>query len=86
VTFRYRAPAGTKAVYLAGTFNDWKPTALKMDGPDASGHYQAKLVLKPGTHEYKYVLDGTRWRQDPSNLSQGGGYYHNSVLEVGKVR
>jgi peroxiredoxin len=85
VTFRYHPPAGTKAVYLAGTFNDWKPTALKMDGPDDSGAYQAKLVLKPGTHEYKYVLDGTRWRQDPSNLNRGGGYYHNSVVEVGKA-
>jgi peroxiredoxin len=85
VTFRYRPPAGTKAVYLAGDFNDWKPTATKMDGPDASGHFQIKIVLAPGEHEYKYVLDGTRWRQDPSNLSQGGSYYHNSVVKVGKI-
>jgi hypothetical protein len=26
VTFRYRPPAGTRSVYLAGTFNDWKMT------------------------------------------------------------
>jgi len=86
VTFRYHPPDGTKAVYLAGAFNDWKPTALKMDGPDASGFYQTKVILPPGTHEYKYVLDGTRWRQDPGNPNnQGGGYYRNSVLEVGKA-
>ena len=87
VTFRYRPPAGTKAVYLAGSFNDWKPTALKMDGPDAAGRYQAKLILVQGAHEYKYVLDGTRCaRRIPGNPhNQGGGYYHNSVVEVGRA-
>jgi peroxiredoxin/mono/diheme cytochrome c family protein len=85
VTFRYCPPAGTQAVYLAGTFNDWKPNALKMDGPDDSGRYQTKLILDPGTHEYKFVLDGTRWRQDPGNGRQTGDY-HNSVVEVGKSR
>jgi hypothetical protein len=85
VTFRYRPPAGTKAVYLSGNFNDWKPTATKMDGPDDSGHFQAKQVLDAGTYEYKYVLEGKRWRQDPANTSHGGGFYRNSVLEVGKA-
>ena len=83
VTFRYRPPAGTASVYLAGTFNDWKPTALKMDGPDESGRFETKLTLDAGTHEYKYVLDGTRWRHDPGNRRQAG-YYHNSVLELGQ--
>jgi peroxiredoxin len=83
-TFRYRAPAGTKAVYLAGTFNDWKPTALKMDRPDTSGRFETKRVLDAGAHEYKFVLDGTRWRHDPGNRRQTG-FYHNSVLEVGEV-
>ena len=82
VTFRYRPPAGTASVYLAGGFNDWKPTALKMDGPDKSGEFQTKLTLDAGTHEYKYVLDGTKWRHDPGNRRQVG-YYHNSVLELG---
>jgi peroxiredoxin/mono/diheme cytochrome c family protein len=85
VTFRYRPPAGTKAVYLTGIFNDWKPNALKMDGPDDSGRYQTKLSLDPGTHEYKFVLDGTRWRQDPGNGRQTGNH-HNSVVEVRKSR
>jgi peroxiredoxin len=82
VSFRYRAPADTKAVYLAGTFNDWKPTALKMDGPDSSQRFETKLVLGPGTHEYKFVLDGTRWRHDPGNRRQVG-FYNNSVITVG---
>jgi 1,4-alpha-glucan branching enzyme len=85
VTFRYRPPAGTASVYLAGGFNDWKQTALKMDGPDKSGEFRTTLTLDAGTHEYKYVLDGTKWRHDPGNRRQEG-YYHNSVLELGKGR
>jgi peroxiredoxin/mono/diheme cytochrome c family protein len=83
VTFQYRAPAGTKMVYLAGTFNDWKPTAHKMNGPDDSGRFQSKLVLDQGAHEYKFVLEGTRWRQDPGNRLQVG-FYHNSVVPLGR--
>jgi hypothetical protein len=83
VTFRYRAPAGTNAVYLAGTFNDWKPTALKMDGPDADGQFATKLALASGKYEYKFVIDGTRWRHDPGNPRQVG-FYNNSLIEVGK--
>ena len=38
-----------------------------------------------GIHEYKYLLDGAKWRHDPGNRLQAG-YYHNSVLELGKAR
>jgi hypothetical protein len=82
VTFRYRPPADANAVYLAGTFNEWKPTALKMDGPDASGVCSTTLALGAGTHEYKFVLDGTRWRQDPGNPRQVG-FYNNSAIDLG---
>jgi peroxiredoxin/mono/diheme cytochrome c family protein len=79
--FRYRPPVGTKAIYLAGSFNGWKPTGLKMDGPDADGRYTARVELPAGRHEYKYVLDGKGWRQDPSNPLQAGAF-NNSVLAV----
>ncbi len=65
VTFRYRPPAGTKAVYLAGTFNDWKPSALKMEGPGEDGLCKWTLTLAAGAYEYKFVLDGSRWRPIP---------------------
>ena len=64
-------PAGTASVYLAGTFNDWKPTALKMDGPDESGRFETKLTLDAGNHEYKYVLDGTRVAPRPRQPPPG---------------
>jgi peroxiredoxin len=84
VTFRYRPPAGTKAVYLAGEFNEWKPAELKMDGPDSSGQFELKQTLPAGRHEYKYVLEGKTWRHDPGNRLQAG-MYHNSVLELRDV-
>src|SRR5262249_21397679 len=79
VTFRHRPPKGTEAVYLAGTFNDWKPTALPLDGPDESGTFSRRLELGPGEHEYKFVLEGKRWRADPGNPRQVG-FFHNSVV------
>ena len=83
VTFRYKPPAGTKAVFLAGSFNDWKPDILEMEGPDASGQFEKKMVLDAGNYEYKYVIEGKLWRQDPGNRDQTGDY-HNSVLKVAK--
>lgn len=82
VTFRYRPDVKGEAVYLAGSFNDWQPTAHKMDGPDAEGRYHTTLNLQRGTYEYKYVIDGVKWRGDPGNPAQAG-LYNNSVLVVG---
>ena len=56
-----------------------------MDGPDPSGSFETKLVLAKGVHEYKFVLDGPRWRQDAGNRRQVGDY-HNSVIELGAAR
>ncbi len=84
VTFHFRAPASAKAVYLAGTFNEWKPDAHAMEGPDADGVYSTRLALKPGRHEYKFVIDGKIWRYDPANRAQAG-FYRNSVLFVAEA-
>jgi hypothetical protein len=81
VTFAYTPRLPAKTVHLAGTFNDWKADGLRMDGPDAAGRYTAKVTLKPGSHEYKFVIDGNRWRSDPGNPHHAG-YFRNSVLKV----
>ena len=81
VEFRYAAPPGTKEVYLAGEFNGWKPTGHKMAGPDEKGVFTTQVELRPGRHEYKYVLEGKKWRHDPGNPRQVG-FYNNSVVEV----
>ena len=85
VTFRYRPETPTKKVALVGTFTQWKDKALAMQGPDPVGQYTVKVVLGPGAHEYKYLLDGDRYRHDPGNAEQMG-YFHNSVVKVGDPR
>jgi hypothetical protein len=88
IHFRYRVPkndptnkTGVDAVYLAGSFNDWKPNGHKMDGPDGEGFYTADVTLPAGQYEYKYVINGKEWRADPGNRDMAG-YFGNSVLVV----
>ena len=83
VTFRYKPNVPGKAVYLAGEFNEWKPTGHKMDGPDKVGTFTTRLTLNAGRYEYKFVIDGRIWRPDPASLEQAG-FYRNSVLVVGQ--
>lgn len=80
VSFRYRPRGAAQNVYLAGSFNDFKPTAQRLDGPDGDGFYTATLELPPGKHEYKFVVDGTLWRSDPGNPDIGKN--RNSVLRL----
>jgi peroxiredoxin len=82
VQFAYRPRRKVEAVYLAGNFNGWKPAGQRMDGPDADGRYTARVRLKGGNYEYKFVLDGKQWRSDPGNpdhITQ----FQNSLLRVG---
>ncbi|HEY3393883.1 MAG TPA: redoxin domain-containing protein [Lacipirellulaceae bacterium] len=88
VIFRYRPPAeqtNVEAVYLAGSFNDWKETGHRMRGPDAEGWYRTTVRLQPGMHEYKFVINGTQWTHDPDNPDQNGPY-SNSVVRVRAVK
>jgi len=85
VLFRYKASPWTKKVYLAGDFNDWKPTAHAMDGPDDSGVFTTRLEFDEGVYEYKFVIEGEDWEADPKNLYRVGRY-NNSLLWVGPRR
>jgi hypothetical protein len=84
VAFRYRPQQPAKAVYLAGAFNDWKPTALAMTGPDKEGYCTKTLRLPIGRHEYKFVVDGKTWKTDPGNMSRTE-VYRNSIVVVGPL-
>lgn len=66
-TFTIHAEKG-KAVYLAGEFNKWDPTAKKMAFKAKSGIYTATVKLAPGEYQYKFVVDGT-WCADPENAN-----------------
>lgn len=49
---------GAKAVFVAGTFNDWKPDATPLHNHLPNGEWAVTLPLPPGHHEYKFVVDG----------------------------
>lgn len=72
-----------QAVFIAGTFNEWRPEAMPMIQL-GEGRWRKELVLPPGRYEYRFVVDG-EWITDPLAPDQvpnpHGGY--NSVLIVG---
>ena len=80
VTFTVHADKG-KAVYVAGEFNKWNPTAKKMTFK--AGVYSATLKLAAGTYQYKFVIDGT-WCADPENTNSSPNDQgtFNSVITV----
>jgi thiol-disulfide isomerase/thioredoxin len=81
--FRYRPAHAPKSVFLAGSFNGWKKDQAPMSGPDKDGFYTASLDLPAGRHEYKFFVDGKKWRVDPGNPIQTGKR-NGSLLVIGK--
>ena len=82
VQFSYRPTKKAEAVYLAGSFNDWKIDDHRMEGPDADGRYTTRLQLPRGDYQYKFVLDGKHWRADPGNPAFAAQQQRN-LLRVG---
>ena len=72
------------SVSVAGNFNEWRhdTTPLKRNG---DGLWTTEIVIpRPDRLEYKFIVDGQRWIEDPSNgmktPDEHGGF--NSVLLV----
>jgi hypothetical protein len=82
VTFRYKPAKKADSVSLAGTFNTWDAKALAMAGPDKDGFYSVRQTLTRGVYEYKFVVNGSEWLSDPSNLRTVGPV-GNSLLLLG---
>jgi glycosidase len=83
VRFTYTPPRKPQKIFLAGSFNDWNPTATPMEDPDGDGTYEVTLILPGGSYPYKFVVDGN-WVQDPKateSVPDGFGG-QNSVVRV----
>ncbi len=66
VQFRVEAPQAHD-VAIAGTFTGWKPAdVLKETAP---GVWTALIPLRPGVHDYAFVVDGKEWIPD-ANATQ----------------
>lgn len=63
-TFKLQAPEAAE-VFVAGCFNEWDPTADPLQRGE-EGVWACTLMLEPGEHEYRFVVDGVWW-DDPVN-------------------
>jgi 1,4-alpha-glucan branching enzyme len=83
VVFEYFDPSAN-IVTVTGDFNEWSQTARPMKR-DAGGLWKVKVRLDPGSYQYKFVVNGERWEEDPLNLrrviNEHGTY--NSIRKVG---
>lgn len=86
VTFRYAPGKEATAVFVAGDWNQWDPSADAMTDGDGDGVFEAILDLEPGRHEYKFVVDGN-WVEDPKAAESAPNPYGsaNSVVHAGAV-
>jgi 1,4-alpha-glucan branching enzyme len=81
-SFQLTAPEAD-TIAIAGDFNSWDTQANPLK-KDKAGVWKVTLRLQPGSYQYKFVVNGAEWREDPANpdkvLSSLGTF--NSVCEV----
>ena len=54
-------------VEVCGSWNEWKPPGIRLTH-DHDGLWRTPPIpIPPGTYSYKFVIDGTRWMDDPVN-------------------
>lgn len=72
-----------KAVVVVGEFNNWSLERHPLQQRDRET-WHITLQLPPGTYQYKFVIDGTRWEEDAHNPKRALNEFGttNSILEV----
>jgi len=78
----YRADA--ESVHVRGNWDNWAEPGIAANQIEAGVWIADLQGLPPGRYVYKFVIDGTRWMDDPSNSrkSPDGQSRFNSVLIV----
>ena len=75
IKFECHAEPGS-VVFIAGTFNNWKPSSLhKLRDGNRDGTFGTLLKLRLGRHEYRYLVNGV-WLSEPDDPTR------NSVVNV----
>lgn len=65
VTFELPAEIATDSIAIVGDFNEWDPGKHPMTFDKKKGVWKKAISLKPGSqHEFRYIVDGTTWRND----------------------
>jgi len=88
VVFTFKTDIKANAVFVAGNFNNWSTSAMPMQFVD--GVWQIAVALEPGSYQYKFVINGTTWKEDPeapSYVDDGYGGRNGAfvVTKDGKV-
>lgn len=81
VAFEYKDEKATSCS-VVGDFNDWNKdkTPLKLE----NGSWRCNISLKPGRHEYKFVVNNTDWITDPKGSETAPDKYggRSSIITV----
>ena len=75
---------GAESVSVAGDFNEWVQDATPLKQND-SGLWSTEIAApRAGRFEYKFIINGRRWLEDPSNGMKAPDNYGglNSVLVI----
>lgn len=83
LVFNYHDDAA-ETVTLAGDFNGWNP-ALTHFTKSATGAWRAEMdAPAPGSYQYKFIVNHTRWIDDPGNAMKAPDGYGglNSVVSL----
>ena len=68
--FEYQGDPGTTSVTVPASFNGWDQDALPMEAVE-NNRFVANLdlsVIEPGSYGYKFLVNGTDWILDQSNM------------------
>lgn len=60
--FAFSAP-GARSVQLVGDFTQWQARPINLQRSE-DGIWRTAVELAPGTHHYRFLVDG-EWRDDP---------------------
>ena len=83
VIFSYKPEYPVKHVSVVGSFNGWDPKADPLQKQD-NGTFTTRTHLAPGTYQYKYLINGNHWTQDPktSESTYDGFKGQNSIITI----
>jgi hypothetical protein len=78
--------SNAKQIALVGDFNGWAASETPLVARDGTGMWTVSVVLRPGRHEYAFVIDGKRWAADPFALTTTDEFgTKSSIVSVGST-
>jgi len=84
VNFTFQPHGEVTSIALAGEWNDWKPEEMhrKKDG----AFYKRKQLRLGRNYEFKYLIDGNEWTNDPDAPEVTNSYgSNNSLLKLAEI-